>query len=253
MPCNIKNRDLTFQERVDEMSAREPNPDHDYYSMSLSGDADGNIYYSVYSEWEGFADEDRRIELRSASLVFGDRIVKSRRGSQERCVIVDDLDDFDIFFFAGGHAVIEKGVAESVIGDWLKPKPVIPEGSRGFSSVKLLPQAAMNRAPTPKTRMKILKRDGCRCRICGRSASDNVDVELHVHHIRPWAKGGLSVENNLITLCHTCHKGLDPHFDSSLYGILEGTGDGSLAEEHAKKYWEGVRLYRENLLQFDDE
>jgi hypothetical protein len=81
--------------------------------------------------------------------------------------------------------------------------------------------ATLKHAPTPKLRMEILKRDNYKCRICGRSPNANVDIELHIHHYRPWSLGGLTEETNLITLCHTCHKGLDPHYDISLVNIFQ--------------------------------
>lgn len=58
---------------------------------------------------------------------------------------------------------------------------------------------------TDKLRYSILKRDGFRCRICGRSAADG--VKLHVDHIIPVSKGGKTVPNNLRTLCETCNWG----------------------------------------------
>lgn len=58
---------------------------------------------------------------------------------------------------------------------------------------------------TDKLRYSILKRDGFRCRICGRTAADG--VKLHVDHIIPVSKGGKTVPNNLRTLCETCNWG----------------------------------------------
>ena len=88
--------------------------------------------------------------------------------------------------------------------------------------------------------MRVLKRDEYRCRICGRKEADHVDVELHVHHVKPWAKGGLTVEDNLATLCHTCHKGLDPHEDISLAIFLEPLD----AESSRTQLSEGIKRYR---------
>jgi hypothetical protein len=68
--------------------------------------------------------------------------------------------------------------------------------------------------------MKILNRDKRRCKICGASPANNEHVELNLHHIYPHGKGGLTEEENLITICRTCHKGLDPHIDLSLYASI---------------------------------
>ena len=61
-------------------------------------------------------------------------------------------------------------------------------------------------------RYDILKRDGVRCVLCGRSAADG--VKLHVDHIKPIAKGGKTVEFNLRTLCEHCNWGKSDKFDS---------------------------------------
>ena len=54
-------------------------------------------------------------------------------------------------------------------------------------------------------RFAILKRDGYRCQICGRSAGDRVTLE--VDHIVPRALGGETIASNLWTLCFDCNRG----------------------------------------------
>ena len=54
-------------------------------------------------------------------------------------------------------------------------------------------------------RYDILKRDGYKCKICGRGAEDG--VKLHVDHIVPIVKGGKTVPENLQTLCQDCNLG----------------------------------------------
>jgi hypothetical protein len=60
---------------------------------------------------------------------------------------------------------------------------------------------------TSSLRYDILKRDGFRCQICGRKISDDPDLILHVDHIIPISKGGLTIWNNLRTLCQDCNLG----------------------------------------------
>jgi hypothetical protein len=91
--------------------------------------------------------------------------------------------------------------------------------------------------------MAVLHRDGRRCRICGRNPDDNVDIVLHVHHIRPWALGGATEVSNLITLCHTCHGGLEPHFDPNLYEYVEPTAGTTPLSRFAAGV-AGVAAYR---------
>lgn len=60
-------------------------------------------------------------------------------------------------------------------------------------------------------RYDVLKRDGFRCTICGRSASDG--VTLHVDHIKPVSKGGKTEMSNLRTLCDYCNLGKSDKYD----------------------------------------
>ena len=56
-------------------------------------------------------------------------------------------------------------------------------------------------------RYVILKRDGFRCRKCGKSQVDDNFVRLEVDHILPVSKWGRTIEENLETLCRDCNKG----------------------------------------------
>ena len=103
----------------------------------------------------------------------------------------------------------------------LEDRHLVQQGAAGWTSAKAVPPTAFKKAPTPKLRMSVLKRDRYRCVVCGRSPDNHTDVELHVHHIRPFGQRGLTTEPNLLTLCHTCHKGLDPHYSWDLYRFVE--------------------------------
>jgi 5-methylcytosine-specific restriction endonuclease McrA len=54
-------------------------------------------------------------------------------------------------------------------------------------------------------RFRILKRDKYRCQICGRTAQDN--VKLEIDHKIARSKGGGDTEGNLWTLCFDCNRG----------------------------------------------
>lgn len=60
-------------------------------------------------------------------------------------------------------------------------------------------------------RYDVLKRDGFRCTLCGRTAQDG--VKLHVDHIKPIAKGGKTKMSNLRTLCDECNRGKSDKWD----------------------------------------
>ena len=68
---------------------------------------------------------------------------------------------------------------------------------------------------TPSLRYEILKRDRFRCTICGRGQEDG--VKLHVDHIKPVSKGGLTTPENLRTLCQDCNLGKSDKYDDNGY------------------------------------
>ena len=60
---------------------------------------------------------------------------------------------------------------------------------------------------TAGMRYLILKRDEFRCRLCGKSATDDNYVRLEVDHEVPISKWGRTVEGNLRTVCRDCNRG----------------------------------------------
>lgn len=56
-------------------------------------------------------------------------------------------------------------------------------------------------------RYAVLSRDRFRCTVCGASPAKDLACELHVDHIVPFSKGGLTVLSNLRTLCSRCNIG----------------------------------------------
>src|SRR5258708_3087035 len=95
----------------------------------------------------------------------------------------------------------------------------------------------------------------CGCRCCAVTTSDAGSVvavppitstsSLHVHHICPHGMGGLTELGNLVTLCHTCHGGLDPHYEARLLSMVPGTASSMAADLCLSGYEEGRRLYRQ--------
>ena len=62
-------------------------------------------------------------------------------------------------------------------------------------------QAAIPRRTWARVRRRVLRRDNYRCRSCGRPAG-----RAEVDHIVPMERGGAPLdENNLQTLCRSCH------------------------------------------------
>ena len=111
---------------------------------------------------------------------------------------------------------ISFGTFESRYGSWtkflLKFKEYIEIGKVALtpSTSKDTPkngQRRTNRTINFRLRYKILHRDNFSCKKCGASPAKDPKVVLHVDHIKPWAKGGETEEDNLEILCSICNIG----------------------------------------------
>jgi hypothetical protein len=247
---NVKCRNTVAQHPLKQallnMRERSESDALQYYFLTLTANQEGFPSYEIHTSWVGFHDEEGRVELREASIVKASRILKLlREDLKEGCLVVESGEELRIFLLIGGHAIIEQRLAQQHLADILAPQPVVRTGFTGFRSTKDLPRTTLQRAPTKKQRMRIIQRDRYRCRICGRSPRNNVDITLHIHHIRPWAQLGVTDDDNLITLCHTCHEGLDPHCDLNLFGLLSESGEIIDIDNSREKYFESLRRYRE--------
>jgi len=218
-------------------------PEKEYYALTFTASKDGGIYLEGQTMWVGYADEDKKIELREFSTVIPNCMADYWIKFEMPFCVVNDIDDFIKWYVSGGHALVIKDVATDMLPFSLKPSPAVKLGSRGFNCVRILPDSIFKKVPTSKKRMDILKRDNFKCRVCGRRPDDNVDIQLHVHHIRPYSEGGFTHEDNLITLCHTCHSGLDPHYEWSLYSLLDDATSNIKSRER-QKYLQNVENYR---------
>ena len=58
-----------------------------------------------------------------------------------------------------------------------------------------------------RLRFLVMRRDNFKCRNCGRSPATDTTIILHVDHIKAWANGGETIQENLQTLCSKCNIG----------------------------------------------
>ena len=237
-----------LEDRVKELTQRRPNTGRDYFAFTILADDQGDVRWSSYSRPAGWADPGGQIELRAASLVRADTLVRFWTDIGESFVVVDEAGDMVIFLLLGGNALVERRVAESFTPEFIKPQPVAQNGLGGLEHMESLPKSSFNKVPTQAERVRILKRDGFRCRVCGRWPADDADLELHVHHLRPWARGGVTDDANLISLCQTCHNGPDPHQERRLFDLLAPSRRTVDVVQSRKDYWDGVRRYREKIV-----
>jgi hypothetical protein len=212
---------IDYLSEIEFLIHQKPLEHAEYYLISKFAEDDGRLYYLIDSHWVGFTKDPIRGEIREASLVDPEATIRKFKELHRPVLVINSIDDLVFFqFVIGGHAIIEGKLARNCLKSLLIPKPMVRTYDKGYVNIDSVPSGKFNYAPNPKLRMKILDRDKRRCKICGASPASNEHVELNLHHIHPHGKGGLTEEENLITICRTCHKGLDPHEDLSLYASI---------------------------------
>ena len=93
---------------------------------------------------------------------------------------------------------------------------------------------------------RILARDNHTCQICKKKPKNE---RLEVHHIIFRSQGGSDEENNLVTVCHSCHvelhKGLiHPNFEGSLKNALKyATQMNSIRVQLLKLYPDAIETF----------
>ncbi|UVL05966.1 HNH endonuclease [Pseudomonas sp. B21-047] len=213
----------SLKSEIERLSRQPGIPGKGYYRLTRLANDEGLLLQSAHTEWLAFTKSKPQREIREASLLDGPKCREIHYSMGETCLMINHEEDLKFWYAFGGNAVIVEDVAQARLSAEIGPREsATASGAFGFVDVSGLSEAQCQHAPSKKLRMKVLDRDGRRCFICGRSPANYVDVELHVHHIVPWGSGGITEQENLVTLCGTCHGGLDPHFDWGLvFGVKE--------------------------------
>jgi len=81
------------------------------------------------------------------------------------------------------------------------------QDTRPPSSTEAASGHQTGRDPSLRMRFRVMKRDNFSCRACGASPALKMGLELQVDHIKPWSRGGETIDENLQTLCESCNLG----------------------------------------------
>lgn len=221
---------------------QQPLSENRYYAITLLGTEEGKVNHFWQSHIIGLSDDKKR-QIREVSFVDPLKMLKLWKKIQEPGMLVNSAKDFFTYYLVGGNGVVEQSLCKRFLPKIVEPREVARSVSQGLICTDTIPEPWLRRAPTKKDRMRLLKRDNFRCRLCGRSPHNCVDVELHLHHARPWSMGGLTEDDNLVALCQTCHSGLDPHYDPGVFAQI-GVETQLPKLSTTEDYQRGVMNYR---------
>ena len=217
-----------------------------YFAATLLGGEEGwrLSFQSRFAGWSDGSGPDKGVELREAAPVCADRMTRVWDEFGEGWIAMTKPAHLSCFLRLGGNALVAEDIAQRHLASFVEPHDVAAHGPLGFIKYKPDAREVKARAPTPTQRMRILERDGYRCQICGERPSNNEHIVLNVHHIRPFGEGGLTIDEKVITLCHTCHRGLDPHYKLGLFWLPGDRVDRALKADTPDAFQMGVETYR---------
>jgi HNH endonuclease len=226
-------------------------PGAEYFAITLL-ERDGRPEYSCHTQFTGWGPRgpDSPFEMRKASVVDPGNMLSLWASVGQGGWVVNNEAHLALYVRLGGNALVEASFATRYFPELVSEREVARSGPVGFKTFRSDAREVTAKAPSPAQRMRIMKRDNYRCRVCGESPSDNEHVVLHVHHVRPFSRGGLTDDDNLITLCHTCHRGLDPHWDETLFYLANGHLDRALRELREPEFQASVQRYRQLASKF---
>ena len=171
--------------------------DGEYFALTLTASETGVVHYSWYSHFVDVSTTSPRREIRKPSQVDPSKMAQLWWGLGQSCLVVASATHLALYLRFGGNALVERTIVDTAFKDISSPQQVGFAGLlEGPLAVGSADPTILQHAPTPRLRMEILKRDAFRCRVCGRGPRDNVDIQLHVHHVLPWGEGGLTVRRN---------------------------------------------------------
>ena len=225
---------------------KEIRPDYTYFAAALLGsDAGWNLAFETcFADFPKGRRPDDGVELREPVRVNPDRMVRLWEDAGQGWVVVNERAQLTWLFRFGGNALIAEEVARQHLAKFVQPIEMLPNGAVGLRRFDPDAREVKYRRPRPRQKARILQRDGHRCQVCHRQPSNDGDIRLQLHHIRPFSMGGPTIDENLIAVCNECHDSVDPHYQPGLFWLPDGHASRALEQQSTDAHNPGVKAYR---------
>lgn len=156
---------------------------------------DEDCFENLLAVWTEYGRAPQHDEMNEPPSMVGSKAYVRRWGTWRKALAA---------FVTRVNQPVEIVSSEQLPAEEKPPEPGRVQDTRGRRDVPL------------GLRYFILKRDSFRCVRCGRSPATEHGLVLHVDHILAWANGGLTVADNLRTLCAPCNLGKGDRLESEI-------------------------------------
>ena len=225
---------------------KEIRPECTYFAAALLGsDAGWNLAFGTcFAGFPVGGGPDKGVELREPVPVYPDRITRLWEDTGQGWVVVNERAQLIWLFRFGGNALIAEEVAREHLAEFVQPIEMVPNGAVGFRRFDPDAREVKYRRPRPKQKERILQRDGHRCQVCHKQRASAEDIPLELHHIRPFSKGGPTIDENLITVCRECNMSFGSQFQPGLFWLPDGHASRALEQHSTDAHNQRVEVYR---------
>lgn len=246
MVASIDDEDRASRVAAFARGLKEIRPEYTYFAAALLGSDTGwNLAFETC--FAGFPEgrgPDDGVELREPVPVNPDRMTRVWEGAGQGWIVVNERAQLILLFRLGGNALIAEQVAREHLAEFVQPIEVIPNGAMGLRRFDPDAREVKYRRPRPKQKRRILQRDGHRCQVCHKQRVNDEDLPLELHHIRPFSKGGPTIDENLITVCRECNMSFGSEFEPGLFWLPDGHASRALEQHSTDAHNQRVKAYR---------
>jgi hypothetical protein len=164
--------------------------------------SDEQLFENLEEVWIRLGRQPKNSEMHHPLSKYSNVTYSTRFGSWNKA-----LEKFIKYVNAGEVRVPPQKIISTVNNiETNEIKELEPKDNSHQSVVKLSTHKT-KREISMRLRFIVMKRDNFRCKTCGRSPATDSSVILHVDHIKPYSKGGETIQENLQTLCSKCNIG----------------------------------------------
>ncbi len=173
----------------------------------------GYAYYVTHTGYKTFTSAGR--EVRYPAPVNVKNLWKAAHLFGQCLYIIQTEKDYHKWLYKKGWAIFQKSLVKSVMPQGLRSTECVKAATGIYTDVEIVSPSALRHYTKRMRKRHVFDRDKNTCLACG--ATEEEGVQLTMHHVRPFSRGGETTAHNLATLCESCNQAVGVKEVAELY------------------------------------